>query len=72
MKRLIALVVVGVMSMVLSGCGQQAPKPTEMKVENTAAPAEHEVTPAAEVKSAEEAKSTEEAKPAEEAPAAKE
>ena len=41
MKRLIALVVVGVMSMVLSGCGQQAPKPTEMKVEETAAPAEH-------------------------------
>ena len=59
MKRLIALAIVGLVSMVLSGCGQQAPKPTEMKVENTAAPAE---------KAAPEEKS-EEAKPAEAAPA---
>ena len=51
MNRLIALVIVGVMSMVLSGCGQStAPKPTEMKVEEKAAPAmEHEAgSPAAE------------------------
>lgn len=54
MNRFIALVVVGVMSMVLSGCGQQAPKPTEMKVQETAAPAEHSAeAPAAEKSAAE-------------------
>ena len=61
MKRFIALIVVGLVSMVLSGCGQQAPKPTEMKVETTVAPSENQAAP--------EAAKTEEVKPAEEAPA---
>ncbi len=68
MKRFIALVVVGVVSLVLSGCGQQAPKPTEMKVENTVAPAEHQGGAPEAAKPAEEAPA-EAAKPAEAAPA---
>ena len=48
MKRLIALVIVGVVSMALSGCGHEAPKPTEIKVESPVVPAVEAEKPAVE------------------------
>ena len=50
MKKLVALVVAGMMSVLLTGCGQQAPKQPDVKAEQeVAAPAAHEAAaPAAE------------------------
>mgnify|MGYP000143119799 CR=1 FL=1 len=35
MKRLVTLMMVGTMAILLAGCGQQAPKPTDVKPEAT-------------------------------------
>lgn len=69
MKRLIALIAVGAVSLILSGCGQQAPKQPEVKTENAATPAENQAgAPAA----PEASKPAEPAAPAESAPATQE
>lgn len=36
MKRLVTLMMVGTMAILLAGCGQQAPKQTDVKPETTA------------------------------------
>jgi PBP1b-binding outer membrane lipoprotein LpoB len=35
MKRLVTLMIVGTMAILLAGCGQQAPKQTDVKPETT-------------------------------------
>lgn len=69
MKRLVTLMVVGAMAALLAGCGQQAPKQTDIKPTTTTETTE--ATPAAEP-AAEAAPAAEAEKPADEqaAPAA--
>ena len=38
MKHLVALMVAGVMAVLLTGCGQQAPKQPDVKIQNTVTP----------------------------------
>ena len=50
MKQLVALMVAGVMALLLTACGQQAPKQPVVHIQNTpaaAAPAPVEAAPAA-------------------------
>ncbi len=39
MKHLVTLMVAGVMAILLTGCGQEAPKQPDVKTQNAAAPA---------------------------------
>lgn len=41
MKRLVTLMVVGAMAALLTSCGQQAPKPSDVKPQATTEPAPH-------------------------------